>query len=179
VRSRSLIVFTRTLSGLAPDQTNRSLAIINMKRLAVLVAAVALLAFVGKQQNGSTTAPTATTVQSAKTAEPSCETDWHLCSDNSDLINNYKGDDLRHAGYECMSEANKLAKYGDPKWSWNPYKFSVFYKGDDYVKTGILRIVDKEVQFQNGFGAWVHVRVECEYDMNNTKVLNISADQSR
>jgi hypothetical protein len=101
---------------------------------------------------------------------PSCKTDWTLCIDNSDLENNYLVDST--APFECKQEAIKRAKYGDPKFPW-AYPFSTFYKGDQYSKTGIAILVEKEAQYQNGFGAMVHSEVTCTYDLRAKRVLNI------
>jgi hypothetical protein len=112
---------------------------------------------------------------SVATSGPSCKTNWTLCIDNSDLENNYLVDST--APFECKQEAIKRAKYGDPKFPW-AYPFSTFYKGDQYPKTGIAILIEKEAQYQNGFGAMAHTRVECTYDLRAKKVLNIdiSAD---
>jgi hypothetical protein len=103
-------------------------------------------------------------------ANPSCKSDWRLCSDNADLINNF-GDITRGQSY-CKIEAEKLAKYGTPKFPW--LAFSTFHKGSDYVKTGIAVLLEKDAQFQNGFGAMVHSTVTCRYDLNRQEVLDAS-----
>jgi len=61
-------------------------------------------------------------------------------------------------------KAETLAKFGSPVWPW--FAFGSFYSGDNYVKTGIAVLVEPDAQFQNGFGAMVHSRVVCTYDMN-------------
>jgi hypothetical protein len=107
---------------------------------------------------------------SVATSESSCKTNWTLCTDNADLENNYLVDSS--APFECKEEAIKRAKYGDPKFPW-AYPFSTFYTGDQYPKTGIAILVEKEAQYQNGFGAMVHSQVTCTYDLRAKKVLNI------
>jgi hypothetical protein len=106
--------------------------------------------------------------EAADKANPTCKTDWRLCADNSDLINNF-GDITRGQSY-CKIEAEKLAKYGSPKWPW--LAFSTFYTGKEYVKTGIATLVEKDAQFSNAFGAMVHSTVTCRYDLNLQKVLD-------
>jgi hypothetical protein len=54
-----------------------------------------------------------------------------------------------------------LAKYGAPKFP-RLYYFDTFYKGDNYPKTGIAILVDKDAQQQNGFGAMVHTDIAAE-----------------
>ena len=36
-----------------------------------------------------------------------------------------------------------------------------------------LVLVERDAQFQNGFGAMVHSRVECTYDLAGKKVIDI------
>jgi hypothetical protein len=66
----------------------------------------------------------------------------------------------------------KRAQYGDPKFPWL-FPFSTFYKGDQYLKTGIAILIEKDAQYQNGFGAMVHSEVKCTYDLRAKQVLNI------
>jgi hypothetical protein len=106
---------------------------------------------------------------STATASP-CKSDWTRCIDNSDLVNNYLED--HSAQNDCKSEAVKRARYGDPKFPWL-YYFDTFYKGDQYPKTGIAILIEKDAQYQNGFGAMVHSEVTCTYDLRAKRVLNI------
>jgi hypothetical protein len=101
---------------------------------------------------------------------PSCKSDWTRCSDNSDLVNNYLSD--LSAQTDCKFEALTHAKYGDPKFPWLSY-FDTFRKGDQYPKTGIAILIEKDAQFQNGFGAMVHSEVTCTYDLRAKRVLAI------
>jgi hypothetical protein len=39
----------------------------------------------------TTTTPTAAKEAAVAPAPADCKTDWHLCADNSDLMNNWKG----------------------------------------------------------------------------------------
>jgi hypothetical protein len=99
----------------------------------------------------------------------SCKDDWHKCSDNSDLVNNYG--EIARAQIECKYEANDRAKFGTPTWPW--LVFGTFHKGDNYVKDGKAILVEKDAQFQNGFGAMVHSTVTCTYDLNGQKVMDV------
>jgi hypothetical protein len=49
--------------------------------------------------------------------------------------------------------SNNRAKYGNPDWPWLP--FDAFYKGDNYVTSGIAIAVEPDAQFQSDFGAMV------------------------
>lgn len=102
---------------------------------------------------------------------PSCKTDWSLCTDNLDLANNYLVNST--APFECKQEAIARAKYGDPKFPW-AYPFSTFHVGDQYPKTGIAILIEKEAQYQNGFGAMVHSEVTCTYDLRAKRVVDIN-----
>jgi len=106
-------------------------------------------------------------------AKPSCKSDWKLCADNADLMNNFNG--ITRVTIDCKRAAQKLAKYGDPKFPW--LSFGAFFTGNDYVKTGIVTAIEKEAQFQNGFGAWANSAVSCKYDLNANKVLDVSVSQ--
>jgi zinc-ribbon domain len=108
---------------------------------------------------------------SQKNEEKPCTSDWRKCSDNADLVNHYLSD--YRAQDSCKSEAEKLARYGSPKFPWL-YPFSTFYSGDQYLKTGIAVLVEKEAQFSNAFGGMVRSTVTCTYDLNQKKVLNVS-----
>lgn len=104
-------------------------------------------------------------------ANPTCKSNWHLCSDNADLVNNYTGISLGQI--RCEAEAKEQARYGEPKFP-SFEAFGTFYRGDDYVKNGMVTLVEKEAQFQNGFGAMVHSTVICKYDLNAEKVIDVN-----
>jgi hypothetical protein len=123
----------------------------------VLIGIVALIVIGSYQDGGNKITPT-------------CKSDWHLCSDNADLINNYA--EITRGQAYCKIEAEKLAKYGTPKFPW--LAFSTFSRGSDYVKTGIVILLEKDAQFQNGFGAMVHSTVTCRYNLNLKEVLDAS-----
>jgi hypothetical protein len=99
-----------------------------------------------------------------------CVNDFHKCTDNADLVNHYNG--ISHAQVGCENEAERLAKYGTPKWPW--FAFSSFMGGDAYPKTGIISLLEKDSQFSNAFGAMVHSHVLCKYDLTQKKVLDLS-----
>lgn len=99
-----------------------------------------------------------------------CKKDWKQCVDNAMLINEYSGMYKVKAG--CKVEANTRAKYGKPDWSWA--SFGIYYKGKNYVDTGLVEVVDNTVKFQNGFGAMKKSRVSCVYDLKNNRVTALS-----
>lgn len=100
---------------------------------------------------------------------PACQSDWTKCADNADIVNHYSR--YSNAQVACKLEANKRARYGTPVWPW--LAFSSFRVGSDYVKTGTAILIEPDAQFQNGFGAMVHSRVTCVYDLRAGQVLNV------
>jgi hypothetical protein len=98
-----------------------------------------------------------------------CRSDWTKCADNAQLANNSW--DYTVAEGRCKTAANDQAKYGTPKWPW--LAFSSFRKGTDYVTSGIAVLVEPDAQFQNGFGAMVHSRVVCTYDLRAKRVIDV------
>ena len=100
---------------------------------------------------------------------PSCKSDWTLCTDNSDMANNWHG--WTHVQAACEIAAEKSAKYGTPEWPW--LAFSSFLKGDDYPKTGIVKAMEDEAKFKNMFNASVKSKVICTYNINTETVTDI------
>lgn len=100
-----------------------------------------------------------------------CKADWARCADNAQLMDNYVG--VSDAQTRCTLAANELAKFGDP--DWDRPNFTTYYTGDDAVRKGTLRLVDKKVKFQNGFGAYQRTTVECHYDLSDKKVNYVNA----
>jgi hypothetical protein len=104
-----------------------------------------------------------------KTQEYSCRYYWTKCADNDQLVNYYS--DWSHIQVDCKYAANDQAKYGNPEWPWIP--FGSFYKGNNYVTSGIAIAIEPDAQFSNGFGAKVHSRVTCTYDLRAKRVTNV------
>lgn len=100
-----------------------------------------------------------------------CRSDWINCKDNSDLVNNYLHD--YRAQVDCKNSAQKLAKYGKAKLPWL-YPFSTFLVGNDYPKTGIVTLIEKEAQYQNEHGAMAHAEVTCTYDLRAKRVISVT-----
>jgi hypothetical protein len=103
-----------------------------------------------------------------------CDKDWRRCSDNSELANSVN-QDFQDATVPCKMAAEKSARYGAPKIPWNG--FHSFLTGNDYVKTGRIVRIDKNSEFQNGFGAWEHVDIVCTYDLVAKKVVSVSIER--
>jgi hypothetical protein len=103
-------------------------------------------------------------------AQASCASNWHLCSDNADIANHYS--EYSSAKASCQIEAEKLAKYGSPKWPW--VAFGHFYNDGSAVKSGTMTLIEPDAQFQNGFGAMAHSTVTCTYNLNTKVVTNVA-----
>jgi hypothetical protein len=88
------------------------------------------------------------------------------------MVNNWNG--WYHVEAQCRDAAEKMAKYGDPKWPW--FAFSSFYSGTSY-KSGQVTVIEPDAQFQNAYGAMAHVKVVCDYDLNQNAVSNVSLNQ--
>lgn len=102
--------------------------------------------------------------------EDACTDDWHKCADNGMLVNHWKG--VFDAKIACEQEADNEAKYGHPTFSL--VSFSTYVTGKSYLNTGLLLLEDDDSTFQNGFGAAARVQVQCLYDLNNSKVVDMS-----
>lgn len=102
--------------------------------------------------------------------QANCASDWHKCSDNAEIANNYR--DWSLAQVRCKRVATEQAKYGTPQWP--TLYFGSFKGGSDFLKTGTAILIEPDAQFQNGFGAMVHSRVVCTYDLNAKEVKNVS-----
>jgi hypothetical protein len=86
------------------------------------------------------------------------------------MANHYSG--WHDAAVKCKRAATDQAQYGTPSWRW--FSFSTFYSGDTYVAKGIATLVEPDAQFQNGFGAMVHSRVTCNFDLRTEEVTGVS-----
>jgi hypothetical protein len=99
-----------------------------------------------------------------------CRSDWTKCADNEQLVNSYS--DWSLVKVRCKRAANDSAKYGNPDWPW--FSFGTFYKENNYVTSGIAVAIEPDAQFSNGFGAMVHSKVICTYDLRAKRVTNVA-----
>jgi hypothetical protein len=90
---------------------------------------------------------------------------------NSDYLSENYGVE---ANFECQPEVEKLAKF-NYEWfdRWHESKFSSYVT--KVYTPGVLIIVGDKIKFQNGFGSWQIMEYRCEYDTQNKKVLDVSA----
>lgn len=98
--------------------------------------------------------------------EIACAYDWHHCPNNQQLIDN--GFHHMRMVSACKLSANKRAKYGTPTFPSN--SFSEYQPGEEYVKTGVVYLFERDALFQNAFGTEVHTKVLCQYNLNHEAV---------
>ena len=107
--------------------------------------------------------------------ERNCGSDWSKCSDNAEVVDQYLQQHHQHT-VACKRALADVVKYGAPEYNW--VSFGTYLVGNDYPQTGIAKLSDKDVQISNGFGAKIHSRVECWYDMRN-KTASIASVTER
>lgn len=105
--------------------------------------------------------------------EPGCRTDWHKCVNNRDFVEN--SGKWIYVTSACKISTENSAKYGEPKWpSWTSRgAFDSFFEGTKYIETGVVVAVEPDVQMQNNFGAMVHSKAVCTYDLNKESVVGL------
>ena len=146
----------------------------SLKQIAAIVIILLIIGVIAAANNEKQTSNQATDGSSTKPAKlPTeadlCHSDWTKCSDGEQLVNHYS--DWSKVQVDCKYAANDRAKYGDPVWPWFP--FGSFYKGNNYITSGIAIAVEPDAEFSNGFGAKVHSRVTCTYDLRAKRVTNV------
>ena len=104
-----------------------------------------------------------------------CKVDWHSCSDNADVVNNYH--DWSMVQVRCKSSTQDIAKYGTPSFPW--FSFGSFRRGSDYPKTGIVTSIEPDAQYSNSFGAMVNKRGGCCYYLNRNGVIDVDLEDNR
>jgi hypothetical protein len=112
------------------------------------------------------------TTQASAPAGPSCKTDYTMCQDNADMINNYGK--MYYAKAACKIAVNKSARFGEPDWSWVP--FGKFYPGNEYPRTGVVKIADDDVKIRNAFNTPVRSMVVCQYSFPTQQATILRAE---
>ncbi len=101
----------------------------------------------------------------AEKENPTCISDYTKCMDNEELIRRHTAPNGAFMSVACQMTAERMAKYGKPKFSFVP--FGSYFDGRSYIDTGTAVLLDHNAQFQNGFGAYQNVTARCEYDLKN------------
>jgi len=81
------------------------------------------------------------------------------------------------ATVKCTPLIGKMAKY-DVEWGsmFDPMFSHMRWKD---AKAGTIVFIGDKVKFQNGFGVWIPVTYQCEYDPINETVLDIQIEEGR
>lgn len=132
--------------------------------LVVILFAVAF--YLVKCGTDNASRPNDTEPAKQATISNGCAENYTSCKDNEDLINNNKM--VSDAQFACKEATNKNVRYGDPDWTL--YPFPKFSSGDDYPKTGVIRMFDDAVKISNGFGAMERSEVSCQYNLRKSKI---------
>ena len=99
----------------------------------------------------------------AELKNPTCRSDFSKCKDNEDLVNNYRGADHLSLSSRCRNEAKKINRFGEP--SLPTGSFGWYTTGDSYLKSGMVRLQEREGRFANQFGAMVKSKATCIIDL--------------
>lgn len=102
-------------------------------------------------------------------APAGCDDDWRKC-DNLKAFLNSASDGLLDAQADCRFEASRRAQYGEPRWG---YGFARLVPDDSNLESGRVRLLAKNAEFQNGFGAYRKVDVLCTYDLQDRRVADL------
>lgn len=105
----------------------------------------------------------------------SCAYNWEKCTDNKQLINEYKKWTSELIEVQCQLTINKLTRFGDPDWrlGYDFRKlFGIIFSGNSYVKSGIVHVIHDEVRIPNAFGGMVRSEAHCIYDLKNERIVN-------
>jgi hypothetical protein len=78
------------------------------------------------------------------------------------------------AGVKCQTPVERLAKF-DFQWTDGTFelKFPSFLV--NVRSPGVLTVVGDKIKFQNGFGAWQHMKYFCDFDVRKKQVIDVSA----
>ena len=88
---------------------------------------------------------------------------------------------LMGASVYCPQFIERMAKY-DAEWTdgWIEPKFSRFRWQDVANRTdGIVTFIGDKVKFQNGFGAWLPMTYECDFDPSANAVIDVRVFEGR
>jgi hypothetical protein len=103
-------------------------------------------------------------IEEHEKVHPTCVSDYTKCTNNEDVVKNYKPKNGTYMSVKCRQAAEEVAKYGTPEFSPDTYRV-----GRSYIDSGTAVLIDNNARFQNGFGASVHVIATCFYDMKQDR----------
>ena len=122
----------------------------------VLGILAGLVVVLGAVQYGSSSdaadadTPAAAQIERAAAPEASCTTDWRLCKDNADLMQLSPS----RLGAEPSATSPPTTSRATETANGAGYRFQTLFAGDDYVKTGVVKMVDDKVSFPTPRRPW-------------------------
>jgi uncharacterized protein YecT (DUF1311 family) len=99
--------------------------------------------------------------------------------DSTYLDNKYSSSANAHCGVEADDYLRSIAKY-DFAWDEDAKGFlgTKFDKYLNYVTApGVITLLSSKAKLQNGFGAYEHLSLYCNFDTQSDKVLSFSIEQ--
>jgi hypothetical protein len=108
---------------------------------------------------------------------PGCSTDWHQCKNDVDLFQNYQGiPDIQAA---CKAGVETAAK-SEIRW---PSPYFTYFRGSEATKTtaesGVVVLIEPNVQYPNELGAILYSTITCSYDLNQHKVVALTVSSNK
>jgi hypothetical protein len=139
-------------------------------RIIVALVVLAVIAYIASSSREPTQSPeqlVAVTAQKAE-AEAKCAVDLQCLGDKK----------IISASFKCAPLIERLAK-NNFEWidAWYETKLSHFRWKDKDAK--IITFIGDRIKFQNGFGAWVISKYECDYNALLDIVLDVRASPGR
>jgi hypothetical protein len=78
------------------------------------------------------------------------------------------------AGVKCQTPVERRAKF-DFQWTDGTFEFKFPSFLVNVRSPGVLTVVGDKIKFQNGFGAWQHMKYFCDFDVRKRQVIDVSA----
>src|SRR5262249_9214918 len=115
---------------------------------------------------------------------PTCISDWMLCKNTAELIDEYEDQPIVGA---CIVAARETAKYGEPKLPGAAFRNWTFKDDTSFLKVinngqardGNVKLVEPEARYQNAFGTYQRVYLTCTYDLYQKRVILIGLDDEK
>ena len=96
-----------------------------------------------------------------------CQFNWKVCKD----LREYHAEGRRSDGaYQCSRAARDVARF-EVELPW--FAFDELLNDPDEFKKGVIIRRETGAKYQNGFGAFHKVEVECSFDLNSEKVIDL------
>ena len=114
---------------------------------------------------------------SAAPPSSGCSTDWHQCKNDVDLFQNFQGiSDIQAA---CKAGVESATK-SEIRW---PSPYFSYFRGSEATKTtvesGVVFLIEPNVQYPNELGAMLYSTITCSYDLNQRKVVGLTVSSNK